>query len=114
MKKIGHYLFYLIEIAIVFALYTTLQEFYFYPDIFGFGSAEAFTLALSTVLVFWFSFWLWFYYFFRCYFWDRHGFRLQVYEIVLVIFARFHQLNGFFIRRVKSAVHSSVLDRVDE
>ncbi|MCE2196846.1 CPBP family intramembrane glutamate endopeptidase, partial [Streptococcus thermophilus] len=35
MKKIGHYLFYLIEIAIVFALYTTLQEFYFYPDIFG-------------------------------------------------------------------------------
>lgn len=58
MKKIGHYLFYLIEIAIVFALYTTLQEFYFYPDIFGFGSAEAFILALSTVLVFWFSFWL--------------------------------------------------------
>lgn len=58
VKKIGHYLFYLIEIAIVFALYTTLQEFYFYPDIFGFGSAEAFILSLSTVLVFWFSFWL--------------------------------------------------------
>ena len=58
VKKIGHYLFYLTEIAIVFALYTTLQEFYFYPDIFDFGSAEAFILALSTVLVFWFSFWL--------------------------------------------------------
>lgn len=56
MKKIGHYLFYLMEIVVVFALYNTLQYFYFYPNIFDFGQVESFILALSTVLVFWMAF----------------------------------------------------------
>lgn len=56
MKKIAHYAFYLIELLVVFFLYTMLQEFYFYPNIFGFGRFRAFVLALYTVLVFWFGF----------------------------------------------------------
>jgi membrane protease YdiL (CAAX protease family) len=55
VKKIGHYLFYLIELAVVIELYSTLQNFYFYPSVFNFGHAEAFVLAFFTVLVFWFA-----------------------------------------------------------